>query len=102
MGKEKSVLVLGVGPDQGLGVALCKQFAEEGYRVFGCGRSQENMDTLKKVKVSNGSIEGIVGDVTNTEDVLNIFSQLDEAEAKLESVIYNACLLYTSPSPRDS
>ena len=70
MGKEKSVLVLGVGPDQGLGVALCKQFAEEGYRVFGCGRSQENMDTLKKVKVSNGSIEGIVGDVTNTEDVL--------------------------------
>ena len=26
--KEKSVLVLGVGPDQGLGVALCKQFAE--------------------------------------------------------------------------
>ena len=90
MGKEKSVLVVGVGPDQGLGVALCKQFAEEGYRVFGCGRSQENMDALKKVKVSKGSIEGIVGDVTNPEDVLNIFSQLDEAEVKLESVIYNA------------
>ena len=36
--KEKSVLVLGVGPDQGLGVALCKQFAEEGYKVFGCGK----------------------------------------------------------------
>ena len=88
--KEKSVLVLGVGPDQGLGVALCKQFAEEGYKVFGCGRSKENMDALKKVKVSKGSIEGIVGDVTNPEDVLNIFSQLDEAEVKLESVIYNA------------
>ena len=88
--KEKSVLVLGVGPDQGLGVALCKQFAEEGYRVFGCGRNKENMDALKNVKVSKGSIEGIVGDVTNPEDVLNIFSQLDEAEVKLESVIYNA------------
>ena len=50
--KEKSVLVLGVGPDQGLGVALCKKFAEEGYKVFGCGRSKENMDALKKVKVS--------------------------------------------------
>ena len=48
------------------------------------------MDALKKVKVSKGSIEGIVGDVTNPEDVLNIFSQLDEAEVNLECVIYNA------------
>ena len=31
---DKSVLVLGVGPDQGLGVALCKKFANEGYKVF--------------------------------------------------------------------
>ena len=61
--KEKSVLVLGVGPDQGLGVALCKQFAEEGYKVFGCGRSKENMDALKKVKVSKGSIEAIAATV---------------------------------------
>ena len=88
--KEKSVLVLGVGPDQGLGVALCKQFAEEGYKVFGCGRSKENMDALKDVKVSKGSIEGIVGDVTSPEDVSNIFSTLDKSGAKLESVIYNA------------
>ena len=27
---DNSVLVLGVGPEQGLGVALCKKFAEEG------------------------------------------------------------------------
>ena len=87
MEKEKSILVLGVGPDQGLGVALCRQFAEEGYRVFGCGRSKENMDALRKVKVSKGSIEGIVGDVTDPEDVLKNFSQLDKEEVNLESVI---------------
>ena len=34
MEKENSVLVLGVGPDQGLGVALCKKFAEEGFAVL--------------------------------------------------------------------
>ena len=87
---DKSVLVLGVGPDQGLGVALCKKFANEGYKVFGCGRSKENMDALKDVKVSKGSIEGIVGDVTSPEDVSNIFSTLDKSGIKLESVIYNA------------
>ena len=46
MGKNKSVLVLGVGPEQGLGVALCKKFAEEGYDVLGCGRNSENMSSL--------------------------------------------------------
>ena len=90
MGKNKSVLVLGVGPDQGLGVALCKKFAEEGYEVIGCGRSAENMDTLSEIEVSKGSIRGIVGDVTNEEDVIRIFKEFDETGNILESVIYNA------------
>ena len=46
MQEDRSVLVLGVGPEEGLGVALCKAFAAEGYSVFGCGRSEENMDAL--------------------------------------------------------
>ena len=47
---------MGVGPDQGLGVALCKKFAEEGYKVFGCGRSEENMKALEKISTTNGDI----------------------------------------------
>ena len=34
MGINKSVLVLGVGPERGLGVALCKVFAEAGYQYL--------------------------------------------------------------------
>ena len=90
MGKNKSVLVLGVGPKQGLGVALCKKFAEEGYDVIGCGRNSENMSSLKEISVSNGSIRGIVADVTNEDDVTRIFNEFDETETDLESVIYNA------------
>ena len=90
MGKNKSVLVLGVGPEQGLGVALCKKFAEEGYDVIGCGRNSENMSSLKEISVSNGSIRGIVADVTNEDDVTRIFNEFDETETDLESVIYNA------------
>ena len=90
MAKEKSVLVLGVGPDQGLGVALCKKFAEEGYTVFGCGRNIENMNSLENTSVSNGTIRGVVADVTNPDDVINVFKKIDESETQLESVIYNA------------
>ena len=90
MGKNKSVLVLGVGPEQGLGVALCKKFAEAGYDVIGCGRNSENMSSLKEISVSKGSIRGMVADVTNEDDVTRIFNEFDETETDLESVIYNA------------
>ena len=90
MGKNKSVLVLGVGPEQGLGVALCKKFAEEGYEVIGCGRNSENMSSLNEISVSKGSIRGIVADVTNEEDVIGLFNEFDETGSSLESVIYNA------------
>ena len=90
MEKENSVLVLGVGPDQGLGVALCKKFAEEGFRVFGCGRNIENMKALDKLSVENGSIEGMVADVTNPGDVSKLFEEIDKTQTVLKSVIYNA------------
>ncbi len=90
MKKDRSVLVLGVGPEEGLGVALCKTFASEGYSVFGCGRSEENMDALNKIKTEKGKITGLVGDVTKEEDVKKIFDAIDKNSKNLSSVIYNA------------
>ena len=90
MEKENSVVVHGVGPQQGLGVALCKKFAEEGFRVFGCGRNIENMKALDKLSVENGSIEGMVADVTNPGDVSKLFEEIDKTQTVLKSVIYNA------------
>jgi NAD(P)-dependent dehydrogenase (short-subunit alcohol dehydrogenase family) len=88
--EDRSVLVLGVGPEEGLGVALCKAFASEGYSVFGCGRSEENMDALNKIKTEKGKINGLVGDVTKEEDVKKIFDAVDKSSKNLSSVIYNA------------
>ena len=90
MNEDRSVLVLGVGPEEGLGVALCKAFASEGYSVFGCGRSEENMDALNKIKTEKGKITGLVGDVTKEEDVKKIFDAVDKSSKNLSSVIYNA------------
>ena len=80
MEKDKSVLVLGVGPEEGLGVALCKAFAADGYSVFGCGRSEKNMNALNKIKTDEGKITGLIGDVTKEEDVLKIAIQSDAGE----------------------
>jgi len=88
--EDRSVLVLGVGPEEGLGVALCKAFAAEGYSVFGCGRSEENMDALNKIKTDKGKITGLVGDVTKEKDVEKIFDAVDKNSKTLSSVIYNA------------
>ena len=90
MHEDRSVLVLGVGPEEGLGVALCKAFAAEGYSVFGCGRSEENMDALNKIKTDKGKITGLVGDVTKEKDVEKIFDAVDKNSKTLSSVIYNA------------
>ena len=90
MEKDKSVLVLGVGPEEGLGVALCKAFAADGYSVFGCGRSEKNMNALNKIKTDEGKITGLVGDVTKEKDVLKIFDTIDKSSKALNSVIYNA------------
>lgn len=90
MTKNKTVLVLGVGPEEGLGVALCKAFANAGYDVFGCGRSEENMNALSKIKTNKGKITGLVGDVTEEKDIEKIFNAVDKNSKTLSSVIYNA------------
>ena len=95
--KNKSVLVLGVGPEEGLGAALCKIFANDGYDVFGCGRNKENMNKLTKIKTKGGSINCIVADVTKTKDVEKIFQVIDGSKKELSSVIYNAEIIMQNP-----
>ena len=48
------------------------------------------MNSLENTSVYNGTIRGVVADVTNPDDVLNVFKKIDESETQLESVIYNA------------
>ena len=42
----KQAIVIGVGPDRGLGGQLCKRFAEEGLHVLVAGRTQEKLDAI--------------------------------------------------------
>ena len=41
---QKSAIVIGVGPDRGLGAQLCRRFAGEGLHVLVAGRTREKLD----------------------------------------------------------
>jgi NAD(P)-dependent dehydrogenase (short-subunit alcohol dehydrogenase family) len=84
----KSIVVLGVGPSNGLGAAIARRFAREGYRVFIVGRHGER---LGRVAVECGeTVTALPGDITKRDEVVRIFDAV-EAEVGVPGVVaYNA------------
>jgi NAD(P)-dependent dehydrogenase (short-subunit alcohol dehydrogenase family) len=83
-----TALVIGVGPDRGLGAQLCKRFAAEGLRVVLAGRTQSAVEAVaKQIVSSGGNAIPVVADATNEADVVALFNN---AGPELELAIYNA------------
>jgi NAD(P)-dependent dehydrogenase (short-subunit alcohol dehydrogenase family) len=92
--KKLSAIVIGVGAEQGLGAALCRRFAAQGYHVFVAGRTSGKIDQVAHtIARAGGSAEAIVTDTTSEDDVIRLF---ERAMAPLDSlkpvdlVAYNA------------
>ncbi len=65
-----SVLIVGVGASQGLGAAIARRFAREGYPVVIAGRSPDKLEaTLGELRASGAKAEAIAGDATLAADV---------------------------------
>ena len=47
-------IVVGVGPELGLGAALCKRSADEGLEVLVAGRTAANLDHVVEAIVAEG------------------------------------------------
>ena len=54
-------VVLGVGPERGLGGALCRRFAREGHHVFIAGRTQEKVESLEE---ENTRLKAVIAEIT--------------------------------------
>lgn len=93
MGKPTAVVV-GLGSERGIGGAVARRFAREGYHVLLAGRTQEKIDALGKLILSEGgSAEAVLTDATSEADVIQLFDRAmnpgngcDPADA----VIFNA------------
>lgn len=81
-------IIIGVGPDRGLGAQLCKRFAAEGLEVLVAGRTQAALDTVvADIKAKGGRATSVVADATSEADIKALF---DRAGADLSVAIYNA------------
>ncbi len=83
----KTAIVIGVGPEDGLGGQLCARFAKD-HHVLVAGRTQEKLDAIvDSIKASGGSAEAVVADATDEAATQAMF---DKAGDDLALAIYNA------------
>jgi len=83
-----TAIVIGVGPDQGLGAQLCKRFAADGLHVLVAGRTRAALDAVvADIVAAGGRATAVVADATSETDTIALF---DKAGADLELAIYNA------------
>ena len=84
----KTAIVIGVGPDRGLGAQLCKRFAADGLKVIVAGRTKSAVEAVANDIVSSGKDAiPVVADATKEADIVTLF---DRAGADLDLAIYNA------------
>ena len=89
-----TAVVVGVGAERGLGAALCRRFASEGYHVLVAGRTPEKITQVAKtICAGDGSAEAITVDTTREDDVIRLFDGAmspHNGRAAADVVIFNA------------
>jgi NAD(P)-dependent dehydrogenase (short-subunit alcohol dehydrogenase family) len=84
----RTAVILGVGPDRGLGAQLCKRFAAEGLHVLVAGRTAGSVEAVAEdIRSTGGAATAVVADATSEHDVRALF---DQAGEDLDLAIYNA------------
>jgi NAD(P)-dependent dehydrogenase (short-subunit alcohol dehydrogenase family) len=89
---QRTALVAGVGSEQGLGAALARRFAREGYRAIVSGRTQAKLtQVVRTITDDGGEAEPIRADVTVEADVVALFDRAAAGNPDgLDLVVFNA------------
>ena len=80
-------VVIGVGPEDGLGAQLCARFLRRGHHVFMAGRTRETLEAL--TRTFGGNATPFVADATDEDQVAALFDAVDAADGDLKLAIYN-------------
>jgi len=84
----KTAIVIGVGPERGLGAQLCRRFAVDGLKVIIAGRTRASIESLaQEIARGGGHAVPVVADATSESDIEKLF---DAAGDDLDLAIYNA------------
>ena len=76
------------GASSGIGTALCKCYAENGYYVFGSVRNTKDAKDLNVVLGDKG--ESVIFDVTKKDQIRKGYKQIAKKTLKIEILINNA------------
>ena len=83
-------VVLGVGPKNGLGAALCRRMSQEGLHVLVSGRTESSLSAVvEEVQSLGGDASLYVADATSEQDIERLFEEARSLGA-ISVAIYNA------------
>ena len=87
----KNALVIGVGPESGLGATISARFAREGFHVFVAGRTAQSLkQVVQQIQSRGGEATAIVADTTQEADVQALFDRVCIGHGSLDVAVYNA------------
>ena len=100
---EKVVWI--TGASSGIGEGMAKAFAGAGAKVVLCGRNVDELNRVRDECVAAGAQEDylmvLLLDVLDYDAMPAALQAVLDEFSRVDILINNACLLYTSPSPRD-
>lgn len=84
-------LVIGVGAEEGVGAAVARRFAREGFHVLVCGRTKGNLERVaESIRQQGYEASAVVGDTTVAEGVTHYFDEAERLGGVPRVVVYNA------------
>jgi NAD(P)-dependent dehydrogenase (short-subunit alcohol dehydrogenase family) len=95
MRKLEGKIALITGGNRGIGLAMAKQFVNEGAYVFITGRRAPEL--ANSVKQIGKNVTGVPGDVVKPEDFDQLFAQIKREKGKLDIVFANAGITTVTP-----
>ena len=105
MTQNKVALV--TGASRGIGAAIAIGLAKRGYDLAlnDIPSAQDDLENVStSIQEANQRAETFLADVSNKATVEHMAADVLNAFGQVDAIVNNAgiCLLYTSPSPRDS
>lgn len=98
MSSNNVCIVAGVGP--GLGVALCRRFAQAGMKVVMLARSAGKLSKYENdIREAGGVAHGIAADLSDFETVRDALRRAADAHGPASVLIFNA-VAWVSRDPR--
>jgi len=93
-----SAVIIGVGPEQGLGASLAVFFAARGLHIFIAGRSEDKLHKVADtIREAGGTVTTVIADATVELDVVHLFKMAQLEGYRIDIAAYNVDSNIPSP-----